>query len=166
MTQMDDAQRQSLTSKEMLMTQHDTRNDTTGYSHAQPEALQSRDKVEKLAQQQDSDYVPDIITMLKELGFDYDKDVSLHDNPLSGQRVLGALRTAFNKVDEADKEMEGPQIADLEKMAMTGNVEWGSSAASIFNREHKKDQRLQGFTLVTDLLMLSASFARLVHNRN
>ena len=97
MTQMDDAQRQSLTSKEMLMTQHDTRNDTTGYSHVQPEALQSRDKVEKLAQQQDSDYVPDIITMLKELGFDYDKDVSLHRNPLSDQRVSGALRAAFKQ---------------------------------------------------------------------
>ena len=116
MTQMDDAQRQSLTSKEMLMTQHDTRNGTTGYS----------------------DNVADIITMLKELGFDYDKDVSLHRNPLSDQRVLGALRTAFNEVDEADREMEGPQIADLEKMAMTGNVEWGSSVGNIFNREHKK----------------------------
>ena len=104
--------------------------------------------------------------MLKELGFDYDKDVSLHHNPLSDQRVLGALRTAFNKVDEADREMEGPQIADLEKMAMTGNVEWGSNAANIFNREHKNDQRLQGFTMVTDLTMLSASFARLGLHRN
>ena len=98
--------------------------------------------MEKLAQQQDYHYVPDIITMMKELGFDYDKDVSLHHNPLTDQRVLGASRTAFNKVDEADREMEGPQIADLEKMAMTGNVERGSSAANIFNREHKKRTRI------------------------
>ena len=97
MTLMDDAQRHSLTSKEMLMTQQDTRNDTTVYSHVQPEALQSRDKVEKLAQQQDSDSVPDIITMLKELGVDYDKDVSLHRNPRSDQKGAGRLAQGFQQ---------------------------------------------------------------------
>ena len=61
--------------------------------------------------------------------------IAIHDQT---KRVLGALRKAFNKVDEADRDMEGPQIADLEKMATTGNVEWGSSVGNIFNRGHTK----------------------------
>ena len=95
MTQMmDDAHQQTLTCKEMLMTSQDTRNEMLE-TPVQLQALQSKEKEEELAQQED--YKEDLIVMLKELGFDYDADVSLHDNPLSDKKGVGCLAQGFRE---------------------------------------------------------------------